>query len=515
MISGLSWKSLEEWEPSSEPEALEWITAALSLCRDDPVRFNDLFLAGPPFWSGAPDHAGQIEWCQSYVDYRVTAIETGNALGKDFWIGRILPHWLFTRPGSLAIVTGPGQTVLGSVTWKEVRRAVNGFDTEDRSYRPPIPLGARISEGIKTSPHTVDLGNGWQALGFSTTSVERASGQHAGELLVVVEEASGAEDVVWESVESLKYTKLVAIGNPLRPDGGFAELCDQGDADARNGIPAREAVQHLNTPSTASPHANLDKSPYGLADRVFLDAVARKYGKDSLWYRCHIKAERPKLSHERLIQPEWLDRAISGDAEQAALNARRDGRAGKRRISCNVGEGVGNARSVICVRDDVGFLEIMACEFKGPVDTAAAIGELAHKYRVPESEISYDGAGTTGKRLGNALSGKGFPNARPYFGSGSGGKRFTNLRSACAASFARRLDPQHYVSAHRPQFEPFHIPNGPHLAAIIEELKELRGQLKGDKYALEDKQDLMDRLGRSPDFADAMTQAFREEAIKG
>ena len=506
-----SWQSLAQWEPSSEATATDWLAQALYLCRDDPIRFNDLFLAGPPFWSGAPDHAGQVEWCRALVDYRAVAIETGNALGKDFWIGRIIPWWLYTRPGSLCIVTGPGQTILGSVTWKEVRRAVEGFE----GFRPPIPLGAKISSGIKTSPHTVDLGGGWQALGFSTTSVERASGQHAGELLVVIEEASGAEDVVWEAAESLKYTKLVAIGNPLRPDGGFAELCDQGDADARGGVPARESVRHLNTPSTASPHAGLDKSPFGLADRVFLDAVARKYGKDSLWYRCHIKAERPRLSHERLIQPEWLDRAISEDTANAAAVLRRDGKGGRRRISCDVGEGVGNARSVVGVRDDCGFLEIVASEFKGPVDAAEAIAELAHRYRVSEANISYDGAGTTGKRLGNALSGKGLPNARPYFGSGSGGKRFTNLRSACAGAFARRLDPEHYVSAYRQQFEPFHIPNGPHLPAILEELKELRGQLKGDKYCLEPKEDLMDRLGRSPDFADCLTQAFKEDAIKG
>jgi hypothetical protein len=39
--------------------------------------------------------------------------------------------------------------------------------------------------------------------------------------------------------------------------------------------------------------------------------------------------------------------------------------------------------------------------------------------------------------------------------------------------------------------------------------------LQGDESALENKVDLMDRLGRSPDFADALTQTFRQEAIEG
>jgi hypothetical protein len=85
------------------------------------------------------------------------------------------------------IVTGPSQTVLGSVTWKEIRRAVeNGV----------IPFGGRLSNGVKASPQMLELAPGWHALGFSTTSVERASGQHSPHLLVIVEEASGVEDEI-------------------------------------------------------------------------------------------------------------------------------------------------------------------------------------------------------------------------------------------------------------------------------------------------------------------------------
>ena len=44
-------------------------------------------------------------------------------IGKDYWIGRLVWWWLLTRPGSLVMVTGPSQTSLGSITWKEVRQA--------------------------------------------------------------------------------------------------------------------------------------------------------------------------------------------------------------------------------------------------------------------------------------------------------------------------------------------------------------------------------------------------------
>ena len=62
---------------------------------------------------------------------------------------------------------------------------------------------------------------------------------------------------------------------------------------------------------------------------------------------------------------------------------------------------------------------------------------------------------------------------------------------------------------------PFHIPNGPHVQALFKELSELRYRLKAEKSELETKEDLMLRLNRSPDFADALCMTFRVEATYG
>jgi hypothetical protein len=484
---------------ANEARARDRLISLIARCYHDPELFNAAILARPPCFPH------QRQWCRDLVDYRCLAIETGNMIGKDWWIGLILPWWLWTRKDSLVVVTGPGQSLLGSVTWKEVRRAITGA---------PVPMGARISAGIKTSPHTVTLGNGWQALGYSTQGVERASGQHAGQLLVIVEEASGVEDETWSALESLGYSKLVAIGNPLRAEGGFVDLCEQAASDRARGVPKREATCHRNLPSTASPHAHLDRSPVGLADRTWIDAAARKYGVNSLWYRCHVSAIRPTLVNEQLITPENLDRCISDETAAHVAQLRADGRGGRRRATCDVGEGVGNSRTVIFVLDDLGELERSASRYTGPRDAAAELARLADKWGVKEENISYDGAGQTGKRLGNALVAKGFARSKAYFGSSSGGKRATNLRTACALGLARRLDPDHYRGPGS-VFVPYHIHAGPDWESMREELLGLRYHLVGDSSALEAKDDYMDRLGRSPDFADSLCQGFRMEAIEG
>ena len=133
--------------------------------KNDPSYFNDVILQRGPMWSA------QKEWSEAVVAYRQVCIESGNMTGKGWWIAGLILWYLWTRRESLVYVTGPGQTSLGAVLWKEVRRAVEG----SRFWRAGL-LPAVVSPGIKASPATVVVRPGWQALGFSTTSVERASG---------------------------------------------------------------------------------------------------------------------------------------------------------------------------------------------------------------------------------------------------------------------------------------------------------------------------------------------------
>ena len=73
-----------------------------------------------------------------------------------------------------------------------------------------------------------------------------------------------------------------------------------------------------------SPHAHLARSPVGLADKVWLEAMGREPGENSPWYRSHVLAQRPKLASETLIPQEWLNLALS-DATAAAVQTHRVG----------------------------------------------------------------------------------------------------------------------------------------------------------------------------------------------
>ena len=199
-------------------------------------------------------------------------------LGKGFLIGGLVPWFLWTGKHNLVYICGAGQTQIGSVLFKEIRRAV-----QNCPFRKAGLLPMTISPGIKSSPATATIRPGWGALGFSTSTIERASGHHARHMLVIVDEASGVADESWQAIDSLGFSKMLVAGNPIRSDGKFAALCDVGDRDALEQRPPHLACRHFNVPSTASPHADLDRSPWGMADKTWFESVAREPGKNSPW----------------------------------------------------------------------------------------------------------------------------------------------------------------------------------------------------------------------------------------
>jgi hypothetical protein len=460
---------------------------------DDPDLFNELFVAdGRSFWWR------QRELCEAVVEYRTVAAYSGNMVGKDFWVSRLIWWWLYTRPDSLVIVTGPSQTLLGSVTWKEVKRATPRA----------IPPRARLSQGVKTSPQMIDCGNGWQALGFSTTSIERASGQHNENLLVIVDEASGVEEEIWDAIESLGYQRLVAIGNPVRPDGRFVQLIRQAEKDQRDGIPPRLACKAIQIPSTDSPHAELEKSPWGIADATWLQSCYRRYGRDSLWVRSHIEGRIPETAADILIPESWLDYAAAQTRPKLPPNHPVHA---TRRLAVDLGEGVGRDSTAVVVRDTLGILEAVVSSALGLAEAAALMATLGRKWDIPAARMSYDKLGI-GKGMPNQLARYHLQDAIGYAGEGSPQDvhGFTNVRTEAAWKLRQRLDPQHVPDMRAPHSTqpPFVIPPAAWWPRLRDELKPLTYSLCGKATKLLPKKDWAEILGHSPDIADALIQSF-------
>lgn len=469
----------------------ERIAELLELCEDSPEDFNEFVLGRPAYWHR------QDEICRAVATCETTVVESGNSIGKSYLAAGIVLWWLYTRPGSLVVTTAPSQTLLGTVLFKEIRRAHS---------RSLVPLPGRITESANASPQTLIVDNaGHQVLGIATRGVERLSGQHAGELLQVIDEASGIEPDIWEALDSQNPTKRVVFGNPIKADGQFVELAKRGELQNRDAsIPDAHRTKLIIVPSTDSPDIREERSHRGLADAGFLRRNAEKYGTDSLWWRTHILAQRPTVSAEGLIPEHWLDWAAVQERPSFPGIERL---AGVRRLACDLGEGVGRDKTVIVVRDDLGILEVASSNAWGLPEAATEMWKLARKWNVKDEHCSYDALGI-GRDLKNHLERHQFA-PRPYRGSASVKNDFANLRTLSAWRLRQRLDPDRDDPGRPGQKQtPFCIKPGPWWVQMRNELLELRYELVGQKTKLEPKEDLLTRLGHSPDYADALLQSF-------
>lgn len=452
------------------------IAAELRQCWSAPGRFNTTILGRGPYW------ARQREIARSVAEHQSTLVPTGNAVGKTYLAAGLILEYLTLHPGSLVLATAPTQTQLEEVLWKEVERAYKGAR---------VPLGGRLLQ----SPLKIDLGGGWQALAYSTTKVERFSGHHAADLLVVVDEASGVADPIYEAIRSLGPSRELLIGNPLAPSGTFYERCQRAAADP-GGL-----ANLIQISSLESPHIGLPRSPWGLADAGWLAAARNDYGEGSLWWTCHVLGLFPDSGIDSLIPSSWLD--LAG----AAIHVR----SGPVRIAIDLAEGGGGDRSVVLTRDDNGILSLDSSSRWGLAETAAKAAERARQWGVEPHRVSFDAAGI-GADFANRLHAAGIVGARPYRGGLAGGKGFSNLRSVAAWVMRQRLDPNRTTTTAAGgvavRQAAFAIPRE-HLAAMRDELQGLRytQDAKG-RVCLEAKEDMVKRLRKSPDLADTLGQSF-------
>ncbi len=190
---------------------------------------------------------------------------------------------------------------------------------------------------------------------------------------------------------------MLVAGNPIRADGKFAEICDQGDRDALERRLPATSCRHFNVASTESPHAHLDRSPWGMADKTWLEAVAREPGKSSPWYRSHVLAIKPKTSHETLIEESWLALAVfSQETAESCEEASAGGHLiGQVTAWLRRWRGRGEEpRSVIIVRDDA-----QECWKSSPTTTPRRT-KRPRRSAPPGVEVASAGRGDCIRRIG-------------------------------------------------------------------------------------------------------------------
>lgn len=269
----------------------------------------------------------QIEILESVRDNRITAVKSCHGAGKSFSAADVALWYLYTHRPSIVLTTAPTDRQVKGILWKEIRK------TYQRSV---YPLGGdMLTQELK-------LDADWFAWGFTAPDYDpdRFQGFHEIHILVVVDEASGVSEEIFEGIDGVltsEHARLLMIGNPTNPSGRFAK------AFKSTGV-SKISISAFDTPNfTEFDITEQDiirntweekifgelPAPYLVTPRWVSDRL-RDWGETSPLYLSRIKAQFPAQSDDTLIPLHLIEAAVDrnltpGDPSELGVDVARFG----------------------------------------------------------------------------------------------------------------------------------------------------------------------------------------------
>lgn len=444
--------------------------------RDSPAAFNQHILGRHPYWDK------QLEICKAIRQKKKTIlVPSGNATGKSWCVAGLVLWYLTAHPKGVVVTTAPTYDQLANVLWRAI---FNAYERRNCDFLS--------SPRITRQPLLIEKSKDSYAIGISTSTVEGASGHHAENLLVIIDEASGVEDDRISALNSLNPSLVIMIGNPLVSSGVFYERCIRQELDPDKDT----ALVRIRSSDTPPAKSGIQRSPTGLADLDFLDRSRRDYGEGSPWWLSHVEARFPDSAEGQLFDRTWIDRCI-----YAPVPDRNYAPAcGPLVMAVDIAAGRGGDTSTIMIRDDMGIIELESSNHTPIEEWAQKAAGMAQRYGIPPFRVIYDATGM-GETFDALMANYGFKGAVGFQGGHGTNAKYENLRSATYWALRRRLNPS--VTP-----ETFHIPA--HIGTRLrKELQATTYSLTAkDKIAIAKKDDIISKIGHSPDFADTLMMSF-------
>ena len=170
--------------------------------RTDPINFACNILGVKPW-----DKQQQI--LDAIALNRSVAVRSCNGAGKTFTAAITILWWLMSYDNAIVITTAPSERQVREILWRELRNLY-------------VPV--RDTIGGKLTRTRLEFGSKRYAYGFSTNTEDRFQGFHSGNILVIVDEASGVDEFIYNAIRGVitaKNSKLLLIGNPHGYAGTF------------------------------------------------------------------------------------------------------------------------------------------------------------------------------------------------------------------------------------------------------------------------------------------------------
>ena len=458
--------------------------------RNHPADFADNVLNVQPWLK-------QREILNAVANHRKVAVRSCNGAGKTFTAAIATLWWLMSYDNAIVITTAPSERQVKELLWREIRML----------YMPH-----RDKIGGKLTRTRLDFAPNRYAYGFSTNTEDKFQGFHSGNILVIVDEASGVDEFIYYAITGILTTqnaKLLMIGNPHGLAGTFYDAFHKSRKEFHTvhisafdtpaftdaGITA-ENIQHLQYPEPVNEDTIEDEQPHptpntdiplGLSTPLWALGTFNQYGPQSSVYQTRVLGEFPEEANDTLIPLRDVEAAVRrphvvqpDDRPIMGVDIAR----------------FGDDKTVIIIRQGMLVLHIEELRKSDLVNTTGRVITAAKEFKVKDIIVDEVGIGAgvlDTLKVDNQFQTTGF----------NGGARadhvdkYLNLRAQIFDGLKQRFADGDIS-----------IPNDPELISQLASLTyryNARGQLM-----LESKDVIKSHGMQSPDKADALAYAFAE-----
>jgi len=224
---------------------------------------------------------------------RRISIVSGHKCGKSSSMAMLIIWWLFCFKNAQIGATAPTREQIHDVLWKEIKVWLDKMPPKHRDWYDWQSGYLRMKEDPEV----------WFARARTARkeSSEAVAGLHSEFPLIIVDEASGVDDVIFRSAEASlasPQSLIVLVGNGIRNLGYFYET--HGDSKEK------QRWQALSFDSTHSP----------LATKEWRDGIEQKYGSDSDEYRIRVLGKFP--SSEQMDESGFIPLITDRDIRQVS-----------------------------------------------------------------------------------------------------------------------------------------------------------------------------------------------------
>lgn len=345
----------------------------------DPLAFSELC------WPGIMFYDKQEQILQSIVENNETVVPAGNMLGKDFVAG-FISLWYFLTHHPVRIITTSVKDDHLRVLWGEINRFIE---------TSVVPLKEDDGGPLVVRHHDIrKIVNGelckYSYLhGCVSLKGEGMAGHHARYTLLVMDEASGIDNIVYTQGDTWAKKKFI-FGNPNPCSNFFYQGIKEGNIEGDDGSYLRKVIR-IRAEDSPNVRVGLElekKGKKGIDHEIVPGVLSYSEYKRrrALWDKIRqcvgLDAEFYEGAEILLFPAEWLNKA-----ESVADRLERN-RSGRKVIGVDTAEG--GDKSSWTVVDEYGIVEMIS--MKTP-DTSIIPGHtiaLMNRHKVFPEDTLFD-----------------------------------------------------------------------------------------------------------------------------